>query len=88
MSDDKQFYHSGEPLFDSVCSIYVKTAGDPIKQALKILREAGFLLEVSAAEEWLKEQRKRLKGVCGECCGDCMNCGVMPVSIEIEGVLR
>lgn len=84
----KQFWKSGEPLFDNVCDIYAKTAGEPMKQAMQLLRNSGFDGEASNAIEWLKEQHKRLSDVCRECSGDCMNCGIMPVSIEIEEALQ
>ncbi len=32
--------------------------------------------------------KARLKKHCSDCAGDCMNCGIMPVSIEIEEVLK
>lgn len=88
MKDGKQFYHSGDPIFDAVCRIRAKTAGEPMTQALQQLINAGFRSEVNNVVEWLTEQDRSLKNVCSECCGDCLNCGIMTVVIEIKGALK
>lgn len=85
--EPEQFYQHGEPLFDAVYNIRKKTSGEPIIQVLQTLYSAGYISEISQIAKWLTKLDNRLKNVCIDCCGDCLNCGVMPVVAEINGAL-